>query len=511
MILFYVVNQLFLNLFDASVYQQNRYQKDRYMEFLTSKKLGYDILTPLAHTSYRFLCAPLAESLELISTLVLTYLISKLNQNVKEQYPLRFTKRMIRLFALSFLLHLMIMIALNFFPKLIEILIHSLLFGFHSYAFLGLIQLSLPLETYFRKRIVLKAKTRLEQMDCLKIGITGSYGKTSVKNLIHEVLSHQYSCCSTPLSYNNEMGISRTILENLQKHHEVFLCEMGADHLHEIEDLAKMIQPSIGIVTTVGPQHLSTFKTIENILHEKMQLIESLPQDGIGLINVDNTFIREYPIDPLCRIVSVGIHHQADIMASDIRCNAKGSTFHVTAFGEEMDCSISLLGEHNILNCLFAIGIALILKMDPLMIQNALTLCKPIAHRLELKPFYDGVCIDNAYNSNPDSAEKALQLLAMIPNRHLLITPGFLDLGVHHDYYCHEFARQMIGICDIVILVGPCVSIHESLLAHGFDENALYQVDTMHNALQLASVLMEKDDVVLIENDIPQSLSRSAG
>lgn len=507
MIFIEVLLQLSIMLFDASIYQQNRYHQDRYLQTLSPSTIQMACSMSLGYGFYILLCLNLNNSLiVLLSHSILLYLICKIYFNHQAHYPLKWTKRMMRCFLFASLFLILFFYFLSYLSFL-NFIIKALLFGFHFFAFYAWIKLIDPLEKAIKKKIASQAKKKLQQMNCQVIGITGSYGKTSVKNILNEVLSHNYATMATPFSYNNEMGISRTIFDYLNHSHEIFLCEMGADHLHEIEDLCQMVQPVMGLVISVGPQHLSTFKTIENILHEKMQLIEALPSHGIGFLNVDNHWIREYPYEFACKIVTIGIHESADIQASQIQYTATGSHFHVVAFGREMDCTIQLLGEQNIMNCLFAIGVALSLKITPEVLIEALKICPCVPHRLELKPFYEATLIDNAYNSNPESAYQALQVLAQMPNSHLLITPGFIDLGEHHDYYSYEFGTQMVGICDKVILVGKNEMIKKGLLAHDFCEDNLYEVALMSQALQLASVLIQEGDTVLIENDIPISLA----
>ena len=355
----------------------------------------------------------------------------------------------------------------------------------------------------------MKAKKKCDAFEGIKIGITGSYGKTSIKNLVYDVLSMKYLCLKTRASYNNEMGITKTILEEMD-HQEIFICEMGADHVHEIEDLCRFVCPEIGILSAVGPQHLATFKTIENILHEKMQLLQYLPEHGMGFFNFDNFYLHELDMNLPCDVMRVGLHSAAQLTAVNLVCDHMGSRFDVQLDGQTVHFSTVLLGEHNILNCLFAIGLGYYLKVDSVLIQMAIACAKPVEHRMELKPFYAGMCIDNAYNSNPESAKAALEVLKMMPGRHLLITPGFMDLGNLNSYYAQQFGSQM-SFCDKIVLVGECTDIIKGLSHEHEAMEHVYQVKSMKDALILMSTLIEEGDTMLIENDIPDVLMNASG
>ena len=168
-----------------------------------------------------------------------------------------------------------------------------------------------PVEALVRNRYLNEAKEILrDHKDLIKIGITGSYGKTSTKNIMQAMISEQFYSLMTPASYNTPMGITRTIREMLKPVYQVFVCEMGADHVGDIEELMNFVHPTIGVVTSIGPQHLNTFGSQENITKEKMKMIEMLPADGFGILNYDNPFIREYKIQSNVEVVTYGIDNK---------------------------------------------------------------------------------------------------------------------------------------------------------------------------------------------------------
>lgn len=489
---------------DAQSYQQNRYNFGRYIDELKKSKMIHDFL----QNSFLFLffvfsiySVSEADGLIVLFLCVYVYLFSKNEE--KQPLNLVYTKRIKRLILLkACLIALLFIIGL----KLQQVTVYLLmipLFGLHALWFILVALLAWPIEKKIRRQYRHEASEKLKAINCIKVGITGSYGKTSVKNILNQLLSMKYTCCATPLSYNNEMGITRTIREKLSYSDEVLICEMGADHVHEIEDLCQFVQPDYGIVTAVGLQHLSTFKSLENILHEKLQLAEHAKK--AVFINTDNELLRNSLIANPCKVVSYGVKLPADYQGVNICCNEEGSHFDLYHDGKTISFETKLLGLHNILNCVGALALADELGVDLELMKLALKTMPSIPHRLELKSFGCGRLIDNAYNSNPDSAKEALEVLKMMPGRHLLITPGFIDLGAQTSFYCEQFGRQMMGI-DLIVLIGRNgADIERGCLAAGIDEEKILHVDSMHRALEVVKAMMHENDTVLIENDIPEA------
>lgn len=494
-----------LSLSDIRFYQSSHYQKDRYLETIDLNILDFILMIVLSFFVILFEIYDMGILFYLVVLMLLPSTLKKQKLAIKD---LKITKRILRLFSLIGILDLVILVAFIFIFEMIAQILLLFMIIFHHFVFYMVIYICHPMEMHIREKYVMKAKKKCDAFEGIKIGITGSYGKTTIKNLVYDVLSMKYLCLKTKASYNNQMGITKTILEEMN-HQQIFICEMGADHVHEIEDLCHFVEPKIGIVSAVGPQHLSTFKTIENILNEKLQLLESLPYDGMGFFNFDNFYLHEREMNLKCEVMRVGIHSAAQLKAVNLYCDHMGSQFDVLLDDEIVHFTTSLLGEHNILNCLFAIGIGHYLNVDSVLIQMAIACAKPVEHRLELKPFYAGMCIDNSFNSNPESARMSLEVLRMMPGRHFLVTPGFIDLGDQHGYYSEEFGKQM-AFCDKIVLIGKCEDIIKGLKEMNYDMDHVYKVESMRNALLLMSTLIQEKDTLLIENDIPQALMNAS-
>ncbi|MBR2067969.1 MAG: UDP-N-acetylmuramoyl-tripeptide--D-alanyl-D-alanine ligase, partial [Solobacterium sp.] len=410
------------------MFQQNRYELTRYTEWL--KSFRFELADNIASLFFIIPFLPSGNirviflSILLLCMAYLYYISEKKKNYIK---PLVITARVKRQFMIYVPLLLLCIILLSpiwFIPLCIVILPWLMIYP------LGFI--TEPIEANIRKSYQNEAKEILEShRDLIKVGITGSYGKTTTKNIIQAVLSEQFNSLMTPASDNTPNGITITIRELLKPIHQVFICEMGADKVGDITELVELVHPNIGVVTSIGPQHLQTFLSQENITKEKMQMIERLEEGGIGVINMDNEFIQSYSIhNKNAKIVSYGIQNEkADYRAKDIRYTQNGSEFTVVYKDEQIPMGTKLLGELNILNILSAVAVARELNIPWETIQRAVKTMKQVEHRLELKIINRRRFIDDAFNSNPVGSAMALNVLEMMPNKRFIVTPGMIDLG----------------------------------------------------------------------------------
>ena len=209
-----------------------------------------------------------------------------------------------------------------------------------------------PMEKHIAGQFVKDAQARLAaQPNLIKIGITGSYGKTSTKFLLRDILSVKYNVLATPSSFNTTMGVTRVIREQLTPAHQVFIAEMGARHVGDIRELVELVHPQMGLITSVGPQHLDTFGTIERVRDTKYELIDGLPKDGTAIFARDGAICEElFDRCPLEKKYKPGML----VDAKDMACGPWGTRFTLVDIqtGEEANCQTRLLGEHSISNLL---------------------------------------------------------------------------------------------------------------------------------------------------------------
>lgn len=350
----------------------------------------------------------------------------------------------------------------------------------------------------------------LQNKGLIRIGITGSYGKTSTKFVLNTILSQKYNVLCTPASFNTPMGVTRIVRERLQPSHQVFIGEMGARHVGEIKELSRLVHPQIGILTAVGPQHLDTFRTIERIEKTKYELMEALPDDGYAVFVDDGdivTRLYEKTEKPKCLVGREG----TEVWAEDVTVSATGSSFNLCfKDGEKIPCETKMLGEHNILNILTAAAVAKHLKLTNAQIARGIQALQPVEHRLQLLHSAGGVTvIDDAFNTNPRSAKKALDVLKAFPGRRIIVTPGMVELGSEEEKYNEEFGRYMADCVDVAVLVGKrhTAPIVKGLKDKGFSNKQIHVVASLDDAIRLNRTLLEPGDVVMYENDLPDHYS----
>ncbi|WP_078579415.1 UDP-N-acetylmuramoyl-tripeptide--D-alanyl-D-alanine ligase [Salipaludibacillus agaradhaerens] len=371
-----------------------------------------------------------------------------------------------------------------------------------------------PIEARISQGFVNDAKRLLKASPELKvIGITGSFGKTSVKHFVHAVLSSKYNVLMTPESYNTKLGVTRTINEQLKPYHDIFIAEMGAKQVGDIKEICDIVDHQYGILTAVGEQHLDTFKTLDNIKKTKHEIVETLPEDsGVAILNKDDKNIMSYTPQNPCRKVYYGVEREdVDLHASNIAFSSKGMTFTVTtASGETERFLTRLLGKHNVYNILAALAIGLEMGLKLKDMARAVKQMDPVPHRLELKRSTGNITIiDDSFNSNPVGSKMAVDVLGRMEGYRMLITPGMIELGDKEFDINKEWARYSADKCDFIILVGKkqTLPLQEGLKEAGYPENQFYVASDLQDALRKMHEVAQANTVVLLENDLPDTFN----
>lgn len=362
-----------------------------------------------------------------------------------------------------------------------------------------------------------QGKIRELKKDGLKVlGITGSFGKTSVKFISDTVLSEGLRVKNTPSSYNTPMGLSKVINNDLDASYEVFIAELGAKKKGEIDEVSKLVQPDIGIITAIGPTHMHLFKTIENIQNTKYELIENLPEDGVAIFNYDNDYVKPLSDKTQIRTINYGIKdiEKLDVYAKNITVDESGSKF-ILGIREvgEIECESKLLGVHNISNLLASACAGYVLGLSLEQISAGIKKVEPVEHRLNIVDSGTGVVvIDDAFNSNPVGFRAALDVLNEFKSgRKIIITPGMVELGNIEEEENEKVASEIAKVCDYVILVGPnrTKPIQRGLEASGFARENTFVVESLTKATEVLGSITKPGDIVLFENDLPDNYSES--
>ena len=514
---------------DVHMLQQNSYRLPRYWRYLSKNDIGSAWrLTDVAMIF--IVCSRLLEerlALFMVAIMALYKFVAILKK--KHKKALVFTKRVWRIYSLTAAigaaLFLWAVFVLGFKPEawsfypgpILTVSILLLMTIFSWFITCVAVVILMPVEKIINRKYWNEASKILKGMPDLKvIGITGSYGKTSTKHFLERILSEKYDVLMTPGSFNTTMGVIRTVREYLKPYNNVFICEMGAKQKGDIKEICDLVHPQIGIVTAVGPMHLETFKTIENVQSTKFELIDSLPDDGLAVINddfeycskrniknvPDIRYIVEKPEDPDSSGKNLFI-------ARNIRYTTSGTTFEIYGDkGFEIELTTRLVGECNVSNLVAAVIVAYKMGLTDNEIKRGVSSITPVEHRLSMTQTPGGVTIlDDAFNSNPHGSKMALDVLSQFKEgRRIVITPGMVELGSRQHELNSKLGEHMAECCDIAIVVGHYnrQSITEGLRKAEFN-GELYEVDTFDKAQEIIRPMMRKGDVILYENDLPDS------
>lgn len=365
----------------------------------------------------------------------------------------------------------------------------------------------LPFDIYIKWQKIQRAKTKLRNIPNLQVvAITGSFGKTSTKDILYTLLWKKFNVIKTPKSYNTLLGVAQTILEDIKETNEIFIVEIGAYQAGEIAKLSKLAKPHIGVITAIAPQHLERFGSLEKIAQAKFELVENLPPDGLAILNSKFAWLKTLAPKSPARIVFYG-QRQDPYYATNIQVDRNGTSFNFHTPKAAVDMEIPLMGEHHVDNFIAASIAALKLGLSLKEIKERARLLLPTSHRMEIKKMGNMILIDNSFNSNPVSANSSLKLLSSFKgSRKIVITPGFVELGKEAAKANQKFGEEIGRLANEVIIVGENArqDLLKGLKSVNNLEETIHLVNTTQEALMLAQQLSrETETVVLLENDLP--------
>jgi len=467
---FWFVHILRRGLFFAYFFQLKEYRIDRFLEEAKRKKeiifskyffLGIAVLLiSMLFFSNEKISRWIATFAYLFLCLYSLYFLYK----KKWQFP-KFTKKMILWLALIFI---SLVILFFVFQSIFFVLILEILFPLFIYLSLQIIQFFV---FFAKKRIIKKAKIKRKEFKNLKvIGITGSYGKTSIKEILYKLLKNKYKVVKTEKHTNTEMGVAKTVL-NLEDA-DIFICEMGAYKRGEIKAICGIVKPEIGILTGINEQHLALFGNQENIIKGKYELIESLPENGLAVFNGENKYCLE-----LCEKTNKKklLYKYVD----GLEVGKDGSKFMINGVRFE----INLLGKHNVLNVLGAIKIAVELGVS---LEECAEACRRLKGGMALR----GRIIDSSYSSNPNGVISSLEYLDLFEGKKAIVIRGLIELGSASIEVHQRIEKKILEVCDVAVTTTKGI----------FDK-----IDFLSDPEEIIKRL-EGADVILIEGRVPKIL-----
>lgn len=416
----------------------------------------------------------------------------------------KLTPRFKRLYVTVFLTFAVIAYVLATLLNFVQSLIGDSLFTQLKYSILAVLPLcALPIiclanlitkiwEKPIGNSYIKKAKAKLAVSKPLVIGVTGSFGKTSVKNILAAMLSQKYQVVTTPASYNTPQGIAKAINDQTITQSGVFIAEMGARNKGDIAKLCTICPPDYALITGVCAQHLESFKTIENVIATKAEIIAATKRTCYISADAFENFKGFGGDIRRCECVS------------DVVTGADGTQFTLTLGGESVKVKTCLLGEHSAYNIGLCACLAYELGVTLNEIALAISQLTFIDHRLQLIKSNGINIIDDGYNSNPVGALAAVDTLKLFSGKKVVVTPGLVELGVLEQEANEELGAYLVGL-DCVILVGETLvkAVEKGYSDNGGDMERLIQVSDLASAQDRLKDILQKGDTVLFLNDLP--------
>ncbi len=512
--------------------QQSGYRTRRYFKWLNSRETPYKsrlmLLTLMGFLFFLVLSScftpifggEISSYVGFLAYILFTIVYVNTEASVNAKVPLKRTKRLVRLaityiwvlILISFgLVYLLNYVTFLIGDEMTAILRYSVICAsplLIPYALLIAHIINLPIEKAIQRYYVNRAKEKLNKSSVIRIGITGSFGKTSVKEILTTILSQKYRVLETPESFNTPMGIAITA-KNLDSTHDIFLAEMGARTKGDIKTLCKMVKPTFGVLTGVNTQHLESFLSFENIKDTKFELFEYLEANGgKGVFSADN----ESSVELMNRFsgekISAGLNGEY-AKATDIIVSSKGTEFTLNLDGEEpVKCHTVLLGKHSISNICLASAMAKKIGMTADEIALGINRIKSVGHRLELMPNNKNiVIIDDSYNANVDGVKAAMEVLDTFSGRKIVLTPGLVELGKMEDVYNLEMGKLLASHVDKVIITGKqnAVMLINGLIDGGMERENIIFAKNLKKGNEALNEILQEGDVVLFENDLPDN------
>jgi len=380
-----------------------------------------------------------------------------------------------------------------------------------------------PYERRVHEGFKTQARARLlERPDLCTVAITGSYGKTSVKFAVREILAQRFPVLATPGSFNTPMGVSKVINNELNDDHRFLVLEMGIRHPGDIAELTEIATPDIAVITSIGVAHLESMGSIEAIAREKLTILDPLKKGDTAVVNGDDervlqgaTSIRDSRSndDQFSLLTVSTTPGKGHCWAENIRYEVDGARFDVVSNdGDRAAVSTRLLGRHNVLNILLAIGVGMAAGLRLRQAVRGADRIEPVPHRLSIRQERGLTILDDAFNSNPVGAANAVEVLSQMAGRRVIVTPGMIELGEQETVLNRAFGRQIAASADDAILVGPQRTrpIREGLVDGSFPEERIHSVYSLFEAHAWIEQHCRPGDTVLYENDLPDQFTEKS-
>jgi len=361
--------------------------------------------------------------------------------------------------------------------------------------------------TEIQRDIVIRRATKKmqEYKHVLVIAVSGSYGKTSTKEYIAQVLGRKFSVVKTPLSNNTPIGVAKTILEKIEEHTEVFVVEMGAYKRGEIAELTRIVRPTISVTTSISDQHISLYGSLDNVIKSEYELIEALPRNGLSLFNgnsdlMDRLYEKTKGKKTYYKWYHHGVPKNATIAASNVLPSIDGITFDVSVKGETFHCFSPLLGIHVVENILPAVFLAKHLGTKTQEIVKAVSVLQPPPQTMVKRELQNNVTgIDDTFNASPESVFSAMDYLQLYKKKRICVLGPLTELGKHAKERHFQIGQKAAQCCDYLFLLNKNFSDDIILGAKHKNKNCYIEIERPEKIAEICRKGTKKGDVILFE------------
>lgn len=415
--------------------------------------------------------------------------------------PLKYTNRMIRLYVSTSIILSAILLLLTYFYNPYINLILPLLPIVDIIFVIICFYIILPFELLNNYKYKLQAKKRFDNKKLVKIAITGSYGKTSVKHILTHILSSKYNTLTTEKNYNTELGLAISS-KKINNETDIFVAEFGARHKGDIKKLCKICKPDIAIITGICNQHLETFKFVENIISTKSEILQNT---SCAFFNGNNKYTKSM-YDKFDNEKYITFSNECYV--KDVEYLQTGTKFTIVINNEEAKCFTKLLGKSCVENILLASFVAYKLGIKIEEIAKSINTLPYIQHRLEV---INGAVtiIDDSYNSNEIGITEALFVLNLFDKEKVVLASGLVELGSEENQVNIKLGEMLSTVSDKIILIDTKQSkyILDGLNKNNFPKEKIYIYNTIDNAIKNFNNVLNSNSVILLMSDLPSNYS----
>ncbi len=514
---FWFLRQIKANLFWLYLWQLKEYHIGRFIDhFRTYKgrRLFFNNLmfVKLVLLFFAYDC-PICWSFVLVISVFITYLLesSKFAYNVffkKSLVKPVLTKKTIFLIIVSFIFVFCWYFFL-FNPDLKSFVFYLLLFDVLTpFVVSGIVLVFQPFVVLIRNQVIAKAKRkRAKFKDLIVIGITGSYGKTSCKEFLYEVLKTKYNVLKTKANQNSEIGISQCVLNDLNVEHEVFIVEMGAYGRGGIKLLCDIVKPKIGVLTGINEQHMALFGSQDNITKAKFELIESLPKNGLAVLNASNDIIRNYE-HGFNNTLLCSVKEELDFWVKNIVVEKESVNFRVNSKDEDSaQFKVDILGVESIENILLVSAVSKELGMNLEEVARACEDIKAVDPRIS-KGFNGVNIIDSTYSANPNGVFSHLEHLNLFSGKKIVIMPCLIELGSSSRQVHQEIGKKIIEVCDLAIITTKdrFKDLKAGAVSAGMKEKQILFLEKPELIFEKIKQFLNSENIVLLEGRISKQI-----